>query len=92
MLPNAATGVRSRVRHTLVLSPPHGRLRDLQIDRAIGEASRFPELGRTFYKLQAGHGRHRRTADLKVQHVAERGFLRLDDARFAAQYFIWLVY
>ena len=32
----------------------HGRPRDLEIDRAIGEAGRFPELRRTFYKRAMG--------------------------------------
>ena len=56
----------------------------------IGEASRFPDLGRTYYERGPG-----RTADAltsQFQRLAKRGLLRLDDPRLAAQHFIWLVH
>ncbi|MPY93622.1 MAG: TetR family transcriptional regulator [Acidimicrobiia bacterium] len=62
----------------------------LQLRRlVIGEASRFPELGRTFYEL----GPERTIAALATvfAQLAERGVLRLDDPSLAAEHFNWLV-
>jgi TetR/AcrR family transcriptional repressor of mexJK operon len=62
----------------------------LQLRRlVIGEAGRFPELGRTYYKR--GPGRSTETLASRFQVLAERGLLRLDDAQLAAQHFNWLV-
>ena len=62
----------------------------LQLRRlVIGEAGRFPELGRTYY--QRGPGRSAETLATRLQHLGERGLLRLDDAELAAQQFNWLV-
>jgi TetR/AcrR family transcriptional repressor of mexJK operon len=62
----------------------------LQLRRlVIGEAERFPELGRAYYERGPG-----RTADAlasRFEHLAERGLLRLDDPQLAAQQFNWLV-
>lgn len=64
--------------------------RVLQLRRlVIGEAGRFPELGRTFYDL--GPGRTIATLATVFEQLAERGLLRLDDARLAAEHFNWLV-
>ena len=55
----------------------------------IGEASRFPELGRAFYERGPG-----RTIDALTQAfdgLAARGVLRLEDPRLAAAHFNWLV-
>jgi TetR/AcrR family transcriptional regulator, mexJK operon transcriptional repressor len=64
--------------------------RVLQLRRlVIGEAGRFPELGRTFYE----RGPERTIASLTTafERLAERGVLELDDARLAAAHFNWLV-
>jgi TetR/AcrR family transcriptional regulator, mexJK operon transcriptional repressor len=64
--------------------------RVLQLRRlVIGEAVRFPELGRTFYE----RGPERTIAALTTafERLAERGVLQLDDARLAAAHFNWLV-
>ena len=62
----------------------------LQLRRlVIGEAGRFPELGRTYY--ERGPGRSTETLATRLQHLGERGLLRLDDAELAAQQFNWLV-
>jgi TetR/AcrR family transcriptional regulator, mexJK operon transcriptional repressor len=62
----------------------------LQLRRlVIAEAGRFPELGRTYY--ERGPGRSTETLASGLQHLAERGLLRLDDAELAAQHFNWLV-
>ena len=62
----------------------------LQLRRlVIGEAGRFPELGRTYY--ERGPGRSTETLASRFRVLAERGLLRLDDARLAAQHFNWLV-
>jgi TetR/AcrR family transcriptional regulator, mexJK operon transcriptional repressor len=55
----------------------------------IGEAGRFPELGRTFYERGPG-----RTVDALAgafERLATRGLLDVDDPRRAAQHFNWLV-
>jgi TetR/AcrR family transcriptional regulator, mexJK operon transcriptional repressor len=62
----------------------------LQLRRlVIGEAGRFPELGRSYY--ERGPGRSTETLASRMQVLAERGLLSLDDARLAAQHFNWLV-
>jgi TetR/AcrR family transcriptional regulator, mexJK operon transcriptional repressor len=62
----------------------------LQLRRlVIGEAGRFPELGRTYY--ERGPGRSAETLASQFRVLAERGLLRLDDAQLAAQHFNWLV-
>ena len=55
----------------------------------IGEAARFPELGRTFY--QGGVGRTVDTLASAFDRLAERGLLHMDDSRLAAEHFNWLV-
>jgi AcrR family transcriptional regulator len=70
---------------TRVLQPRVLELRRL----VIGEASRFPELGRVFYERGPG-----RTIDALTQAfegLAARGVLRLEDPRLAAGHFNWLV-
>jgi TetR/AcrR family transcriptional regulator, mexJK operon transcriptional repressor len=55
----------------------------------IGEAGRFPELGRTFYERGPG-----RTVDALAgafERLATHGLLDVDDPRRAAQHFNWLV-
>jgi TetR/AcrR family transcriptional repressor of mexJK operon len=64
--------------------------RVLQLRRlVIGEASRFPELGRTFYEL----GPERTIAALAAtfEQLAERGTLHLADSALAAEHFNWLI-
>jgi TetR/AcrR family transcriptional regulator, mexJK operon transcriptional repressor len=62
----------------------------LQLRRlVIGEAGRFPELGRTYY--ERGPGRSSERLASRFQVLAERGLLRLDDAQLTAQHFNWLV-
>ena len=62
----------------------------LQLRRVvIGEAGRFPELGRTFYELGPG-----RTVDALAAafgRLADRGVLELDDPQLAAAHFNWLI-
>jgi TetR/AcrR family transcriptional repressor of mexJK operon len=62
----------------------------LQLRRlVIGEASRFPELGRTFY--EQGPGRTITAIAAAFEGLAERGLLRVDDPVLAAAHFNWLV-
>jgi AcrR family transcriptional regulator len=62
----------------------------LQLRRVvIGEAGRFPELGRTFYEL--GPGRTMAALADAFERLAERGALRLDDPSLAAAHFNWLI-
>jgi TetR/AcrR family transcriptional repressor of mexJK operon len=64
--------------------------RVLQLRRlVIGEAGRFPELGRTFY--ERGPGRTIAALAEAFERLAERGLLTLDDPLLAAQHFNWLV-
>jgi TetR/AcrR family transcriptional regulator, mexJK operon transcriptional repressor len=63
--------------------------RVLQLRRlVIGEATRFPTLGRTFYDSAVG----RTTANLATAftRLAADGRLKIDDPRLAAEHFIWL--
>jgi TetR/AcrR family transcriptional regulator, mexJK operon transcriptional repressor len=62
----------------------------LQLRRVvIGEAGRFPELGRTFYDL--GPGRTIGALAEAFERLAERGVLDLDDPELAAAHFNWLI-
>jgi TetR/AcrR family transcriptional regulator, mexJK operon transcriptional repressor len=62
----------------------------LQLRRlVIGEAGRFPELGRKYY--ERGPGRSTRGLASRFRRLAEKGLLRADDADLAAQHFNWLV-
>jgi TetR/AcrR family transcriptional regulator, mexJK operon transcriptional repressor len=55
----------------------------------IGEAGRFPELGRTFY--EQGPGRTIAALATVFERLAARGALQLDDPPLAAAHFNWLV-
>jgi TetR/AcrR family transcriptional repressor of mexJK operon len=70
---------------TGVMQPAVLQLRRL----VIGEATRFPELGRTFYEL--GPGRFIESLAVAFVQLAERGILQLDNAMLAAEHFNWLV-
>lgn len=62
----------------------------LQLRRlVIGEAGRFPELGRAFSEL--GPGRTIATLAAVFEQLSARGALDLDDASLAAEHFNWLV-
>jgi TetR/AcrR family transcriptional repressor of mexJK operon len=62
----------------------------LQLRRlVIGEATRFPQLGRTFYAL--GPGRTIETLTAVFAQLTERGVLQLDDPCLAAEHFNWLI-
>ena len=64
--------------------------RILQLRRlVIGEAGRFPELGRAFY--EQGPGRTIAALATAFEQLAARGVLQLDDPRIAAAHFNWLV-
>jgi TetR/AcrR family transcriptional regulator, mexJK operon transcriptional repressor len=55
----------------------------------IGEAGRFPELGRTFY--EQGPGRTITALATVFERLAARGALQVDDPQLAAAHFNWLV-
>ena len=62
----------------------------LQLRRVvIGEAGRFPELGRTFFEL--GPGRTMAALAEAFEGFAKRGVLELDDPALAAAHFNWLI-
>jgi TetR/AcrR family transcriptional regulator, mexJK operon transcriptional repressor len=62
----------------------------LQLRRlVIGEAGRFPELGRMFY--DRGPGRTVAALAAAFERLAERGALHVDDPLLAAQHLNWLV-
>jgi TetR/AcrR family transcriptional regulator, mexJK operon transcriptional repressor len=64
--------------------------RILQLRRlVIGEAGRFPELGRVFY--EQGPGRTISALATVMERLADRGVLQVDDPRLAAAHFNWLV-
>ena len=69
----------------IVLSPDVLALRRL----VIGEAGRFPRLGRAYY--ERGPERTAVTLAAHFQRLADRGLLRLDDPVRAAHHFNWLV-
>ncbi|MGH8866839.1 MAG: TetR/AcrR family transcriptional regulator [Actinomycetes bacterium] len=70
---------------TMVMQPRIMQLRRL----VIAEASRFPELGRTFY--ERGPGRTIAALASSFERLAARGLLELDDPMHAATQFNWLV-
>ena len=55
----------------------------------IGEAGRFPELGRFFY--ERGPGRTIAALATAFERLAERGQLRVEDPLAAAAHFNWLI-
>ncbi|MFZ0385333.1 MAG: TetR/AcrR family transcriptional regulator [Solirubrobacteraceae bacterium] len=55
----------------------------------IGEASRFPELGRAFY--ERGAGRTITALATVFERLATRGALQLEDPSLAAAHFNWLI-
>ncbi len=55
----------------------------------IGEAARFPDLGRTY--VERGPGRTVTTLSALFERLTREGKLRIDDPTLAAQYFNWLV-
>lgn len=79
--------LRAFARHLLhgVMQPRVLRLRRL----VIGEAARFPALGRTFHDLGLAHTIDTLTATLR--ELADDGRLDIDDPRIAAEHFNWLV-
>ena len=70
---------------TIVSDPQLLQLRRL----VIGEAGRFPELGRSYY--ERGPARSIEQLGSQFQVLVERGLLELDDPQLAAQHFNWLV-
>jgi TetR/AcrR family transcriptional regulator, mexJK operon transcriptional repressor len=68
-----------------VIQPRVMQLRRL----VIGEAGRFPELGRLFY--ERGPGRTIDALATAFESLAARGALRPGDPRLAAEHFNWLV-
>jgi TetR/AcrR family transcriptional repressor of mexJK operon len=69
----------------LVMQPRILQLRRL----VIGEASRFPALGRVFY--EQGPGRTLAALTGTFERLAARGSLELDDPALAAAQFNWLI-
>jgi TetR/AcrR family transcriptional repressor of mexJK operon len=81
-------GELRKIAHQLIAVVKDPRL--LQLRRlVIGEAGRFPELGRSYY--ERGPGRSTEGLASGFERLAERGLLRLDDGLLAAQHFNWLV-
>jgi TetR/AcrR family transcriptional repressor of mexJK operon len=70
---------------TFITSPRVRQLRRL----VIGEAGRFPELGRSWYQQGFEHGMTMLASCLGA--LAERGHLRMDDPQLAANHFAGLV-
>ena len=68
-----------------VLQPHLMQLRRL----VIGEAGRFPELGRAFY--ERGAGRTMATLAESFERLTARGLLKAPDPQLAAAHFNWLV-
>jgi TetR/AcrR family transcriptional regulator, mexJK operon transcriptional repressor len=68
-----------------VMQPQLMQLRRL----VIGEAGRFPELGRAFY--ERGAGRTVAALTTSFERLTERGLLRAPDPPLAAAHFNWLV-
>jgi TetR/AcrR family transcriptional regulator, mexJK operon transcriptional repressor len=69
----------------LVMQPRLMQLRRL----VIGEANRFPDLGRAFY--ERGAGRSTAALGAAFERLAARGLLNAHDPEFAAAHFNWLV-
>jgi TetR/AcrR family transcriptional regulator, mexJK operon transcriptional repressor len=82
-----AAGLRDLARALLaqVIEPRMMQLRRL----VIGEAGRFPELGRLFY--DCGPGRTIDALAVAFTSLAASGALQLQDPRLAAEHFNWLV-
>ena len=70
---------------SVVLTPRLMQLRRV----VIGEAGRFPELGKALY--ESGPGRAMAAMAAMFRRLAERGLLRIEDATAAASHFNWLV-
>jgi TetR/AcrR family transcriptional repressor of mexJK operon len=70
---------------SMVMQPKLLQLRRL----VIGEAGRFPDLGRTFY--ERGPARTLTALADAFERLAVRGLLQLDDPVVAAQHFNWLI-
>jgi AcrR family transcriptional regulator len=70
---------------SIVLTPRLMQLRRV----VIGEASRFPELGRALY--ESGPRRAMAAMAAMFSRLAERGLLRVEDPAVAASHFNWLV-
>jgi TetR/AcrR family transcriptional regulator, mexJK operon transcriptional repressor len=70
---------------TAICQPQVLRLRRL----VIGEAGRFPELGRTYW--ERGFERGLATLADRLQRLAERGLLRLEDPQLAAHQFAGMI-
>jgi TetR/AcrR family transcriptional regulator, mexJK operon transcriptional repressor len=81
----ADLGGLARRQLTRVMQPELLQLRRL----VIGEAGRFPELGRVFY--EQGPGRTITALSVAFERLAERGLLQLDDPLRAASHVNWLV-
>ncbi len=79
--------LRAFARHLLhgVMQPRVLQLRRL----VIGEATRFPALGRAFHDL--GLATMIDTLATSFARLADDGHLHVDDPRLAAEHFIWLV-
>jgi AcrR family transcriptional regulator len=69
----------------LVMQPRVLQLRRL----VIGEAGRFPALGRTFY--ERGPGRTLQALAEAFERLVQEGILTVDDPQLAAEHFNWLV-
>jgi AcrR family transcriptional regulator len=82
-----AAALRALARRQLgqVMQPRLMQLRRL----VIGEANRFPQLGRAFY--DRGAGRSVAALAAAFERLTARGLLRADDALLAAAHFNWLV-
>jgi TetR/AcrR family transcriptional repressor of mexJK operon len=80
-------GLRELARRQLasVMQPRLMQLRRL----VIGEAGRFPELGRAFY--ERGAGRAVALLAEAFERLGERGALAIEDPELAATHFNWLV-
>jgi TetR/AcrR family transcriptional repressor of mexJK operon len=82
---DADLGDLARRQLVAVMQPRLLQLRRL----VIGEANRFPELGRIFY--ERGPGRTLAALATAFEHLDARGELDLDDPLLAAQHFNWLI-
>jgi hypothetical protein len=70
---------------TIVLTPRLMQLRRV----VIGEAGRFPDLGKALY--ESGPKRAMAAMAAMIQRLADRELLRIEDAATAASHFNWLV-
>jgi AcrR family transcriptional regulator len=83
--PEAALGA---VAHELVQVVREPRLIELR-RVVIAEVTRFPELARVY--AERGPGRSVESLAVLLERLVERGALRIDDVRLAAEQFNWLV-